>query len=259
MMTTCDTIRNRLLAETNPARVPADLRPHLAECGACRDFLERYELLAADIAALPAPASELAKITLLESLSRGSGVVRPQPSARSLRRVLGPLAATAAAIAAGVGLWSVWPRAEAPVEMAAPRHQLLQRVVAAHTGLATAAGPKQRIGMLAALAGDLGGEARDLMHAATESDLNLLAGLYEDVVARGLVSQARQMNPLAEAAPVRIGVLTDAADRLATDAAEAANLARTAPPQARAAMQRIARAAADGHSQLIRIARGEGA
>src|SRR4051812_18086499 len=112
-MTTCDAVRNRLLAEADPKRVPAEVRPHVAGCAACREFLSRYGQVEEAVAALPAPSSELAKVGFVDSVTSAGPIIRSVPSIAvrafswraALHRAAKPLAATAAVVAVGVGLW----------------------------------------------------------------------------------------------------------------------------------------------------------
>lgn len=257
---TCDAIRNRLLAEPNPAQPAAELRAHLIDCGSCREFLTRYESVAAQIIALPAPQSELAKIAFLDSLGNAGPILRSTPAHRPSvhwRSVAKPLAATAAALAVGIGLWAIATNRPTVNGPAYVRHDLLKRVVASNTMLARTADARARIDALTNLANDLRGEARDVVNAAPTEDLNALAIMYEEVVTKGLVKQAEQMGDPATTPPAtRKAVLSAAAAKLAQAADEANEQARRASDVAKPAFVRIAASAAVGRSHLLRIADG---
>lgn len=266
-MMTCDALRNRLLAEPDPTRAPAELRPHLAGCAACREFVARYESLAANIAALAAPNSELAKLAFVENLTSAGPIIKSVPgvaaSAFSWKTALlvsaKPIAATAAAIAVGVGIWAVSGSRRPASEQAGPRHELLKNVVAKHAALARTGDARSRILPLADLATDLRTETRELMLAAPKDDLDSLAAMFESVVNDGLVKQAAKIDLMNTPPSERKALLENAADKLAAAADDANALMQNAPPHAKPALARIANTAARGRTALQKIVAGEGA
>jgi hypothetical protein len=269
-MMTCDAIRNRLLAEPDPTRVPAELRPHVAGCAGCREFLVRYESLAKNIAALAAPQSDLAKMTFVDSLANAGPIIKSLPSLstsafswkQALRIAAKPLAATAAAVAVGVGIWSISGTRRPAEQQAAHRHELLKKVVEHNAALARLSKPsdaRARIEALSDLAVDLRTETHDVALVAPKEDLDALAGLFENAVNEGLVKQARKMDTMNVNPMVRKDILQSAADKLAAAADDANALSRNAPQQAKAALDRIADAATKGRSALLKIANEGGA
>ncbi len=263
-MMTCDAIQNRLLGEPDPLQPAAELRAHVKQCAACRDFSNRYETMARAIAALPAPTSELAKLTFTDSLTSAGPIIRSVPALTtrsfSWRGIYSatakPLAATAAAIAVGLGIWAMVPASRIKPEYVAARHDLLRKVVASNATLAQTTDPKARIEVLTDMAADLRLETVDVVKAAPAEDLNSLATLYESVVNDGLVKQAQQLDKKAPA--TRHAVLNAAADKLAATMDDMNALIRNAPQQAQPALKRIGTAAEQGRTKLLRIARGEG-
>jgi hypothetical protein len=256
----CETTRNRLLSEPSPIRVPAELRPHLAECTVCRDYALKLGEMNKRIRGLPVPPSDLRKIAYLESLKPAGGSRTMPRLGRPFWKVAAkPLAGLAAAIAVGFGLWSMTSRKQGIPEATAHRHDLLRKVVATNAQLAKTTDPRKRIDTLSELAADLRTETAEVLLASRQEDVDALAGMFEEVVSEGIVVQAKQLDPLKVAPGERKAILNAAADRLAAAADDANALARNAPPYAKAGLARIQEAASKGRTQLIRIADGEGA
>jgi len=262
----CEAIRNRLLAQPNPNRVPAELRPHVTDCRACREFLVRYDALARNIQSLSVPESERTKMAFLDSINHTGPIIRNVPGTpvstfsgkKFARRLIKPLASIAAAVAVGFGVWAISGSRKGPAEVVAPRYDLLKKVVVANANLARSNDPKVRIATLTELTTDIRKEAGDVVKAADEDDLVALAAMFEKVVDDGLVNQAKQLNPMTVAVADRQRVLNDAAEKLAATADDVAELYRNAPPHAKASLSRIQEAAAQGRVKLLRIAGGEG-
>jgi hypothetical protein len=268
-MMTCNAVRNRLLAEPDPNRVPADLRPHVAGCAGCREFLGRYESLAKSIAALAAPQADLAKLTFVDSLTHAGPIIQSVPSLAtstfSWKHLLSvaakPIAATAAAVAVGVGIWAVSGSRRPAQEMAGPRHELLKKVVEHNAALAKLSKPtdaKARIETLSELAVDLRTETREVMIAAHKEDLDSLAGMFESTVNDGLVKQAAKLDRMNLSPKDRKEILESAAEKLAAAADDANALTLSAPPHAKPALARMAETAKQGRTRLLQIASGEG-
>jgi hypothetical protein len=264
---TCDVVQNRLLALPDSDAVPADLRAHLDGCDLCRRYLDRFLLLDTELADLPAPASEV-RAAFLESLTAAGPVIKSIPSVPyragwswpAAKRVgWKPAAGLAAAAVVGVGLWANRGGAPKPIEAdvaAGPRHELLQQVVALDNRLARAATPRERIPLLTEMAVALKNETGGVYKAARSTDdVRSLAGMFEAVVRDGIVKQAGRfdrLDPVAE----RHQVLTAAADALADAGRAVAELARSAPPQVKDDLTRMAAAADDGRAKLLKIREG---
>jgi hypothetical protein len=265
---TCDVVQNRLLALPDPAGVPDDLRAHLAGCDLCRRYLDRSARLTAELAALPAPASD-ARAAFLDSLTAAGPVIKSIPTVpsragsgswRSVARRVSwkPAAGLAAATAVAVGLWANrgGPKPADPDIAAGPRHELLHRVTVLDNRLARAGTPQERIPVLTEMAVALKEETDGVYKAAKSPDeMRSLAAMFEAVVRDGIVKQAGRFDKLDPVA-VRHKVLTDAADALAAAAAAARDMERSAPPQVQASLAQMAKAAEDGRQKLIAIREG---
>jgi hypothetical protein len=269
---TCDVARNRLLALPDPGELPDDLRAHLAGCDPCRRYLDRSIQLAAELAALPAPPADAAKAAFLDSLTAAGPVIKTIPTVpartgsgswRSVARRVPwkPAAGLAAAAAVAVGVWvSRGPKPVEPDWAAGPRHELLHQVVELDNQLARAATPQERIPVLARMAVALKDETNGVYKAAkTTDETRSLAGMFEQVVRDGIVKQSARMRedkfvPVAD----RHRVLGVAIDALTAAASEAADMARSAPPQVKADLERMAKAAEDGRRKLIELREGKG-
>jgi hypothetical protein len=268
----CDVIRNRLLALPDPAGVPADLRAHLDGCDPCRRYLDRYLLLNAELAALPAPPGGDAKAAFLDSLTAAGPVIKSIPTlpARTgsgswravARRVpLGPAAGLAAAVVVGVGLWANrgGPKPVQADPGVGTRHELLARVVALDGKLARAGTVQERIPLLTDMAAALATETGGVYLAArTKDDTRSLADMFDRVVRDGIVKQAgkfREEDRLVPAAE-RHRVLTAAIDALTAAAAETTAMVRSAPPQVKEDLERMAKRAEDGRQALLRLREG---
>jgi hypothetical protein len=82
----CKAVQHRLLAITNPERLPSGLRNHLAHCSLCREWHNHLILLEWHISLLPIPQSNgKAKLIrrLLQEKVPGAQAARPSPETRS--------------------------------------------------------------------------------------------------------------------------------------------------------------------------------
>jgi predicted nucleic acid-binding Zn ribbon protein len=264
----CDAVRNRLLDLPDLAEVPAELLVHADGCEHCARFVEKARALAADLAALPAPSAESAKLAFLDSLEAAGPVIKTVPAAHAtgstslrdlLRRVpLRPVGTIAAAALVGVGLWSALPGPKPPQAKAdPPRHELLNKVVALNTELAGLAAPKDRVTKLAGLAADLRAETQSLAKAAQRDEMLSLANMVETVVRKGIVNQAEKMTMFNTTAAERQAALKTAMAELSRTASDVTALVPTASQQVQPLLQRIAKTARDGEARLLQLANGE--
>lgn len=279
----CEAVRKQLLGMEDPGRPPAGVATHLAGCAACRDWQRQLLLVERNVPRLPVPESG-ARLSLLRRFLReapagaagSQSVVEPadeptvEPNAEPRHEAapapglgVGPAAgprrwwfAAAAGAAAGAALaiavWQFRAAPEPPPEPTpSPQDPLLAKLVQADVRLAGAESPVQRVEAMADLADDLHVETRGLVHTAPADDLAALAGLYENVVRKGLVPCARAVAPAH-----RRQALTPLAERFERTARDADALARAAPPAAATALGRIAGAAREGDTALREIIRG---
>lgn len=264
----CDAVQNRILDLPELNELPAELLVHIDGCASCTRFLAKARALAVDLAALPAPSSEDAKLAFLDSLMAAGPVIRTVPAVAatgsiSLRQLLGripmrPMATAAAAVLVGVGVWTMLPPAKPPLAKAEPpRHELLQKVVTLNTELAMLQTPKDRVTKLASLAADLRTETQALSKAAHREEMLSLARMYETVVEKGIVRQSEKMTvfntPIAE----RQAALKTAMAELGRTATEVTALVPMASQQVQPLLQRIAKTARDGEARLLQLANGE--
>jgi hypothetical protein len=266
----CKLVQRRLLGLENPARVPAELRGHLARCERCRDCQSQLLMLESQIPFVPVPGSR-GKTRLLRQLM-------PAPAAQTkvetalptkLIRVSEPLPShsprlplsyilllprRAAALAAAVVLlvlgWWIFHSGTTPPETAITRSRpvvdpLLASLVERDVRLAKAASPRERIEILMDMAQELQDTTRELAQTPTGDQLNGLAKLYEQVVHEGILRQALAL-PAGERRPV----LHPIADRLSRTARSFERLAPRVPAESGKPLQAISAAAQEGNRRL---------
>jgi hypothetical protein len=273
---TCDVARNRLLALPDPTRPTDDLLPHLAGCAACRAVQAEAVRLDELLKCLPVPSSAERKAAFLAHLDADGPVIRTRPVVPStlagsgafkpvtkwLKRVNWTYVGSgvAAAVVVGLAAWLLYPRNDGVAKETPekPRSERLARMVKRTSELATTArAPHQRVGVYADWTADLKGEACDVYAAANRDEMTSLATQYERVVAEGVVGQANLIAADHLTPGERKRVFTDAMKTLGDAEVDAARLAATAPPNARDALNRIAKSAQQGRQTLADIAEGK--
>jgi len=272
-MISCAAIQNRLLALAEPMAVPQELAVHLTGCAACTAVQARAIKLDFYLANLPAPSSEARKLQFLEDVSAEGPVIRTKPvlpsshgsgqfrPVRFLQRTVPPKAW--ASLAAGVlvfsvGVWWLNRPVERPAvpELAqGPRHELLAKSVKYHVGLSNSRTATQRFDIFSDWAADVTNEARDVYKVASREQISKLAAMYESTVATGLMDQAKLMIEDAANPAQFAGAIT----KLAETATQAQELSQAAPPDAQAALKRIAASADKARTALRTIADKKGA
>ena len=177
------------------------------------------------------------------------------------RELTRPVGGLAAAIAVGIGLWSVVPgkKAVGP-EPEFARHELLKKVVSLDVELAHLRDPdpKIRIPKLAEMAEAIRLESRDVHPAARDKDqMRSLAGMYRKLVFSGIVAQANKISRFEPVGP-RKAILQDTAAQLAVAAAESKQLAAApgTPVTAKESLEDMAQAAEEGRKELLELANG---
>jgi hypothetical protein len=222
----CPEAYGHLLAGRSTAALPRVVRRHLQHCPRCLGRYRRLQALDQELRAIPLPAeAPAARDRLLRRLDLParpgvelparpprlpSGLPQPARQAarlRGARRQSWPLLAGVAAAALAVGLasgWLLWggrpagappPGPDTSAAGSAPRvgKDVLALVLAHDLRLARTLLPAEQLQALAAMAWDLRGEAIRLARQGPAQDLPLVAGLYEQVVWRGLVGRARAL------------------------------------------------------------------
>src|SRR5262245_30173642 len=160
----CKHVQHRLLAATDPRRVPASLVPHLSECAACRDWHARLSLIERSMPLVPvAPPSPSAKTDLIR---RFEAVARVRPVRRRSSYPWpvwgGSLAASLLILALGGWLLFGSKKGPGPAVAADPPDPLLAKLLARNVSLAKADTPARKAETLGDLADDLFGETRNL-------------------------------------------------------------------------------------------------
>jgi hypothetical protein len=246
----CKQVLQRLLATSGPRTVPAEVLAHLEGCERCRGWSTRLRQIDAAVPMLPVPDSGEAKAALVRKfLAPPTPLAEPVWTRRRLRvnwaRVLVVSAAALMLILAVTGVFN----RERSRAAATPQDALLARVLDRQLELANAGTTDKRVEALDHLAGELDAGALSLALVAARDDLDTLATLYVAVVSgeKGLVARADDV-PLA----VRKELLTKIVRRLKTVTDNADRTAREVPPDAVAALKRIAATARDAHDKLQR-------
>lgn len=263
----CEAIQNRLLDLPSLADLPHEYQTHVDGCEPCARFRERARTLIADLAVLPVPSSEPAKLAFLDSLAAAGPVIKIVPvsnatgsiSVRDLmqRVPLRPLAGLAAAVVVATGIWFVLHEPRPPMAKAEPpRHELLKKIVNWNTEMAAVTAPQDRVTKLAGLAAELRSETRSLSKTAQKDEMLSLARMYDAVIAKGIVQQAEKMTLFNTPVAERQATIKLALAELAQTATEVTALVPTASQQVQPYLQRIAKSARDGEARLLQFANG---
>lgn len=272
---TCEQLQHYILGLEVPARPEcADARQHLLACPSCRDWQRQLVQLERAVPLLAIPPSEAARSELMRRILASREPARPEAekqSRRSVAMILGSLildphasprrrvgaglvaGLAAAAILFTVG-WLVWLTGQTDhrqlagaTERKAPPDPLVAALDKRGLKLAEDASPRQRVEAMARAAEALFADSRAVARRDKDDNLDELAQLYDQVVRDGLVPRAKLLPP-----EERRLVLAPIADRLSEARSEALALRQTEGLEegARAALDRIAAAAAEGSEWL---------
>lgn len=258
----CQKIQRRLFTLSNPERVPASVRNHLAECPACREVQRRLAQIERAVPLLAVPASPFAKAALLKKVRSGptfrDRVVRyveqvPAQLRQSRRWQLAGAGLAAALMLIVIG-WQLGTGPNGtPVaqnESSTGPDTFLASVVERQLTLAETGKPDKQAEALGGLADDLHGAARTLARASEPQEVRELSAWYEKVVQKEVSRAARV--PAAE----RKAVLGPLAERLDTAAKQADTLALDMTNSAEA-LRGMAAAARKGSEDLKALSRQE--
>lgn len=245
----CRLVQRRILETEDPARPPTEIETHLASCSACRDWQRRLLQIERHVPWLPVPASPV-PADLVSRLGEKSAAETTSWRARVLAirrsRWLAPASAVAAAALLLIGLtwWAV--REPNRTDLATvPKKPgpdlLLQKLIDRDMALAKAKSADDRLDQLAGLAEDLHSATRDLAQEADVKDLRWLADLYRDVIKKGIVLRAKELQDRSRIKQIR--------DRLNQTSQDAEDLAKEVPAMSEPLTQ-IAAAAQDGNKAL---------
>ena len=268
----CEVVQRRLMSIEDPARVPPDVRAHLAACGTCRDWQGQLVQVERHVPLLPVPRSrgksrflrkllqravpqpEMACLPAIVPAATGKPTFAPwpgQPSTHRLRklRVFGGLAAAVVLLLLGWLLVRAPESAERdrPASKAAA-DPLLASLVQYDLRLTAASSPGERLTILADVAQALHDESRTLAGESARAELAELAGLYERVI-RGGISKYASALPAAQ----RARSLKPIIDQLEKAAQASERLSRRTPAECARPVQQMAAVAWEGRRQLTTL------
>jgi hypothetical protein len=192
----CKTVQRRLLALPNPARVPASVREHLAECRACREMQNHLAQIEQAVPALVVPSSSFAKAALLRKIRQGPTFrEKVAQSVEAIPAAFGRMGrwrlAGAGLAAAVLVMLLCWPLFRGPgptpnndyARKLPDPDPLLASVLQRQLTLAEAKQTRQQVETLASLAGDLNGAVQGLARTTESRDtLPDVSGWYGLVV-----------------------------------------------------------------------------
>jgi len=267
----CETARNRLMALPDPAAASDALAAHVDACSACQAWSRLLAQVEEGIVATaPAPGSGRVKRQLVAQFREAGPAVKAKPAGSGSRILaaiqpapvrptagerlarLWPAGLVAAALLLGVLVWSSLQKPNDGTAVAAlPPDPFLDKAVAAKVKLDAAPDAVARLAVLDSLQQSIREEATSLSKVTPGSDMESLARMYEQVVAEGMVEQARLMT-----ADERKAKLPAYTNRLSAAEQEANRMAAEAPPGADRPLKGIARAAEKGRIELARMIQG---
>ncbi len=264
-MKTCDTTQARLAGAHDAARLPAEVLAHVRGCSECAGYARTLARVNELLPRLPVPApSPGARQALLELALSGpiivprpavtatpSGVVRVVRAAWAGRESWQYAAGVAAVLAVGLSLWQLGTRPGRP-EVAAARHELLAQHVRSLARLSTADTATAKVKIWSDVVGELAATTRRVHGAADSADLAALDRMFAKAVTDGLVKQAQELPPNVPV-PDKKARLKDALAQLDAVRTQAEAQSKTAPIQAVATWQSLARTAAAGHAALVTL------
>jgi hypothetical protein len=267
----CATIRNRILALTDPAVMPDAVRQHVEECSACKTWHTLSVQVDTAVAAMSYPESDgKAKRQLMSQFeaqpvaakkpSPAKVVTKPTVQPAAPRQPLGerlarmwPLGLVAAAVLVGAIAWAIFggKSNDDQTQAKAPADPMLKDVVVAKVELDRAGSAPERMKALAKLADTLHDEARTLARITPGEDMTSLASMYRQVVQQGLVPQARELSD-----QERKATLPKYAERLSEAEQEANRLAEEVPVGSKDQLKEIAEVARAGRIELAKLIQG---
>lgn len=274
----CASARNRILASTDP-RVPSEsVRSHLDGCPACRTWHRVVVEVEGAIATFPIPEanghgkrqlllqfqsapakvekSKIEKPIKIIKSPLPKAVVRPakarQPIGERLAR-LWPAGLIAAAVLVGAIAWAIYGGKQKDNQALASLgpDPMLKEVVAAKINLDKAPDSLTRVEVLSRLAETIHLEAGSLSKVTPGEEMSSLAGMYDQVVSKGLVPQAQSLT-----AAERREKLPAFKEKLEKAEQEANRLAAEAPVGSDRPLKKIAETARTGRIELAKLIQG---
>jgi hypothetical protein len=251
----CSTIREELLKLPVPHRLPESLASHVRACESCQRFVEGWARIEQSIPSIPVPRTRgEAKAKLLDKIA-----TTPPFSSQSITIPVGPLVPKKwiwadqyqliGSIAAAILLLAYfWPRPEdqnlAKVNRL-PADPMLEELVGMNVALAQAKTTEKRVEQLAGITDKLQSQARTLAKVSSPDAMDRLARMYEQVMQRGLLPQATELDPI-----TKRNMLDQLSQRLATESQAAEKLANEVPAGSSRPLRTIAKLAREGNLAL---------
>lgn len=262
----CDVVQTRLLALPDVRRLPTDLREHVTGCRACVGFARGLSKLDALIPKIPVPASSPeVQVTFFEHIAASTPIITRFPTAprRDSSGTLSAIwakreqwqiaAGVAASLMVGVVVWwfATTTQTQPRPEVVKLRHELLNREVKHLAALTKANTAQDRIAVWANFAQELQTEVKNVHLMAQGNEMVTLERMFDKTVNEGLIKQAATLENLTVAD--RQKSLTDAVSKLKAAEADAMTLANNATPTSKPVLNRMAKTAKDGRTQLETI------
>ena len=228
----CNVVRQHLLASAKPARPPAVMADHLAQCAGCRAFQRRLVQLERLVPELPVPQSS-AKADCLEAVLHSDAYARgeaPETPWRQRERALRKVAVTFA-MAAGLlffaFIWYTWQHQQNANRSSVnpwAKVNKLEEIVNSYDRGALAAAPRERFQRLAVVAQKLHDITKDRAQDENFSEVSKLAAQFETLVQEGILPHAGNV-PETD----RQELLGSVAEQFSRTASMANNLAKQHP------------------------------
>jgi hypothetical protein len=277
----CDVLQRHLLGSESPDRPSAAASAHLADCAACREWLQRLLQMESALPYLPVPPAEAARSALMRrilteqaangeatgdkpqptkerrrpsiALVLGSWIMDPRASPR--RRVAaGLIAGVAAALLLFVTGGLVWLAVHTPppddgLPPKVPVDSLAQELRRYKIDPGDSEKPRDRVNAMAAAAEVLSGRAAG--QRRPDEELIAMAQLYSRVVEEGVLRSADGLS-----AEERREILEPVCKSLEKSQSEWAGMASQQvglSPQVKEALQKAALAAETGNKRLRQL------
>jgi hypothetical protein len=268
----CQTVQNQILGLPDPRELSPVLRQHVQTCPACQEWARRaarLEWILEQIPVPPAPGQK--KEMMLGELMAADPVIATMPVParrpglgtevlRFLRTNATYVGGLAAAVLVVVGIaWMLWPSGPGPDMAKKPqKHPLLEKLARYDVAMARADTTAKKLDVLDGMADVIANEARGMSLIASEAELKQMAGWYEDVVKKGMIARAGELQnqptvPLAE----KKEKLESLAGKLRAEAAETEKKLAESRQDAQPALKRIAEAAREGETALLKAVGGK--
>jgi len=232
----CKVVRHHMLASAKPARPPAVMADHLAQCAGCRALQRRLVRLERLMPELPVPPSN-AKADCLEAVLHSDAFARHDPAEipwRQRERALRKVAITFA-MAAGLlffaFIWYAWQHQQdssTTPEGSFAKQNPLEEIVNSYDRGALAAAPRDRLKRLAVVAQKMHDTTRERAKDGNFNEVSKLAVQFKTLVQEGILAHAANLPE-----PERQELLGSVAEQFSRTASEADNLAKQHPLMAK--------------------------